>query len=204
LPVLSKFHHENQLALGGFWNWPMVVVWCWYPAPLKKQKTDGSLIRVSKLGTGGCRERNPKYPLFTRGIRIGFSGGLRSSLLRPLFARALSLATRPSTLRLLRENHAWCAFVSFPRVVYVACFRTWKERSSPVCISLWFSRTCKTGVRGFPALICFNPWWCCGAVSRFWDLETVRDCLLKAVSEVTVCVSRSTSMLLERWTSFED
>jgi hypothetical protein len=44
-----------------------------------------------------------------------------------------------------------------------------------VCISLWFSRTCKTGGCDFPALICFNPWWC-GAVSRFWDLETVRDC----------------------------
>lgn len=113
--------------------------------------------------------------------------------------RALSLS-RNTTFDLASFARKSCltCIVSFPRVVYVACFRTWKERSSPVCISLWFSRTCKTGVRDFPALICFNPWWWCGAVSRFWDLETVRDCLLKAVSEVTVCVSRSISMLLER------
>lgn len=176
MPVLSKFHHENQLVLGGFWNWPMVV-WFWSPPPFKKPKTDGSLIRVSKLGTGGCQQINPKYPLFTRGIRFGFSRGLRPSLLRPLFACSLSRNATFDLASFARKSCLMC-IVSFPRVVHAAYFWTRKERSSPVCISLWFSRTCKTGGCEFPALICFNPWWC-GAVSRFWDLETVRD-LLKA------------------------
>jgi hypothetical protein len=42
-----------------------------------------------------------------------------------------------------------------------------------LCVSLYgFPELVKQGGCDFPALICFNPWWC-GALLRFWDLETV-------------------------------
>jgi hypothetical protein len=145
--------------------------------PSRNQKTDGSLVRVSKLGTGGCQQVKPKYPLFTHGIRIGVSGGLRPSLLRPLFARSLSLSrnTTSDLARLWRENHAWCALWA-SRVWYMpAYFWTRKERSSPVCISLWFSRTCKNrGLRfSRPNLLQSVVVWSCFKVSGFINCSIV-------------------------------
>jgi hypothetical protein len=90
-------------------------------------------------------------------------------------ARSLSRNTTSDLARLWRENHAWCALWA-SRVWYMsAYFWTRKERSSPVCISLWFSRTCKNrGLRfSRPNLLQSVVVWICFKVLGFRNCSIV-------------------------------
>jgi hypothetical protein len=139
------------------------------PSPFKKQITGGSQFGYQK-GKRRLSSTKPQIPVLHSWYPDWLLWWTRAFTPSPsVRVFTLSRNTTFDLASFARKSCLMC-IVSFPRVVHAAYFWTRKERSSPLCISLWFSRTCKTGGCDFPALICFNPWWC-GAVSRFWGFR---------------------------------